>query len=336
MSAPFRVALVGCGDIAEHGHAPALARHPRFRPVAVCDVRPERAALVSRSVGHVPACADYHELLDRPDIDAAVLALHPEVGVGVAVDFLQHGKPVLGEKPLARSLEDAERLVRTVDKTHGIYQIGFVLRTLGVVQRLAQLAPKIGTPAHYEVCHFDERLDRENREHFSRIQQIFRNSSAITHEGSHFVDFFRLWNPSGLTKVRARALKTVPDFQGPNLWDAQFDVADGSVLHVIVGWFFPTLARSWVRIAGPGGTAEVDLSTGQGEFRSPEGTERLSVGPFAQNWAAQLDAFADAIDRKRPPAATARDGVRALLATLACEESARTGRLVEIRPPAWA
>src|SRR5437763_762150 len=101
----YRVALVGCGDIAEKGHVPSLLAHPRFELVAVCDVRPERAALLARLAGGVAALSDYRALLDRADVDAAVLALHPEVSVGVAIDLLRAGKGVLDEKPMATSLE---------------------------------------------------------------------------------------------------------------------------------------------------------------------------------------------------------------------------------------
>ncbi len=319
----FRVALVGCGDVAEHGHVPAILEHPRFQLTAVCDIRFERAALMSQKGREIRALTDYRELLDRPDLDAVVLALHPEVSVDVAIDFLRHGKAVLDEKPLARALEDGERLAREVIASRGIYQIGFVMRQTPFVKTLTDVCRSIGTPAFYQVGIFDERWESQyDVQELIRYQQILLNSSVINHEGSHIIDYFHLWNSSVLVSVRAMAMKSSPNLHGPNVWSAQFEVADGSILQVNIGWFVP--GKSLVHVVGSQGTVSLDPINGLGEFLDRQGrTEKIQLGRLTQNWAAQLDLFAEAIERGEAQVATVWDGLRALRATLACEESYR-------------
>src|SRR5579864_8798968 len=129
----YRVALVGCGAIAESGHVPSLLVHERFRLVAVCDVRAERAKLLAQQAGGAETLTDYRQLLERRDIQAVVLALHPQVSVPAAIAFLERGLAVLDGKPLAATLEDGRCLAATVAKTRGVYQIGFVMRYCKVI-----------------------------------------------------------------------------------------------------------------------------------------------------------------------------------------------------------
>ncbi|MBA3710304.1 MAG: Gfo/Idh/MocA family oxidoreductase, partial [Planctomycetes bacterium] len=110
MSRRHRIALVGCGDIAETGHLPALLAHPRFELVAACDIRPERARLLAGRAGGIRVLTDYRALVEDRSIDAVVLALHPEHSVDAAIAFLGAGTAVLDEKPLACTLADGERV----------------------------------------------------------------------------------------------------------------------------------------------------------------------------------------------------------------------------------
>lgn len=326
----YRVALVGCGAIAETGHVPALLKHPQFELAALCDVRAGRAALLAKQAGGVETCHDYRSLLDRKDLDAVILALHPELSVDVAIDFLRRQKPVLDEKPLAATLADGHRLAHAVAETGGVYQIGFVFRYCALVRQVAEIARQIGTPAIYRVGIFDERLDRQDTDHFQRIQQIFRASSAVTHEGSHVLDYFQLWNSAPLTQTQAMALKTEPDFDGPNLWSAQFRARDGSVLQLEIGWLLPTLPPSTISITGPRGSFQLRLADGAGELALAGVKTAVRVEPLIQNWQAQLDVFAEAIAGGKSRVATVADGLRALAATKACEKAAATGSTVAL------
>ncbi|MCX5660218.1 MAG: Gfo/Idh/MocA family oxidoreductase [Planctomycetota bacterium] len=333
-SGVIRVALVGCGDIAQTGHVPALLAHPRFHLVELCDVRPARTELLSKLAGGVPTSNDFRTLLTRDDVDAVILALHPEISVDVAIAFLQAGKAVLDEKPLATNLDDGRRLVRAVAAARapapGVYQIGFVFSYCDLVRDVARWAARIGSPSLCHVGVFDERLDRANTEHFGRIQQILRHSSAVTHEGSHVVDFYRFWNSAPYVRAQASAMRTEPDFAGPNLWSTRFSTADGSTLALDIGWFLPDYPSSFMTLQGPGGFLRLDLATGAGELRIEGRVEPVQTGKLAQPWARQLDAFARSIDTGLSADCPVSRGWDALVATQACQQAARTNESVVI------
>lgn len=326
----YRVALIGCGDVAERGHLPALLSHERFELVAVCDIVPNRAALLAAQARGVPAYTDYQEVFQLPDLAACILALHPDVSVRIAIDCLRHGLAVLDEKPLANGLEEGRVLAREVRATGGIYQVGFCFRYCDWVRRMGEFTRTVRIPAIYRVEIFDEFLDRNNQEHFERIQQFLHKSSVVNHEGSHIIDYFRSWNSSPLVKAHAVALRTEPDLRGPNLWSAQLQCADGSVLELQLGWLLRSARKSEATIVGPGGFVQADFG-GAGQIALGAKTEALRIPSYRPEFARQLDAFAEAIERGKAVVATVEDGLRVMEAAHACERSAAEGRAIEIQ-----
>jgi predicted dehydrogenase len=129
-------------------------------------------------------------------------------------------------------------------------------------------------------------------------------------------------NSAAFERISASAIKTRPEFNGPNIWNARLELADGSMFVLDIGWFIPELPASTIAITGPNGTITVDSRTGAAILQRNGQRESLKLAPLSQNWAGQLDAFAESIDRGEAKVATVHDGLRALQATIDCEESA--------------
>jgi predicted dehydrogenase len=172
---------------------------------------------------------------------------------------------------------------------------------------------------------YDERWNPENEIHFSRIQNFLKNSTALTHEGSHVIDYAGLWNPSPWTSVSAFAQRTSPTFCGPNVWNAHVELADLSTLTVKVGWLLPQLPESTISVQGPAGQIHFNCVTGEGTYEIDSEREELIFRPAAPEWDRQYDAFADAIDRGTAVSATVNDALKALEVTAAGELSAQKG-----------
>jgi UDP-N-acetyl-2-amino-2-deoxyglucuronate dehydrogenase len=107
----LRLALVGCGRIAQN-HIAALKQHAdRAEWVAVCDNQPELLAQAVELTG-APGFASLDALLAGSDADLVVLAtpsgLHPRQAIKVA----QAGRHVLSEKPMATKWDEGVAMVR--------------------------------------------------------------------------------------------------------------------------------------------------------------------------------------------------------------------------------
>ncbi|HWI40262.1 MAG TPA: Gfo/Idh/MocA family oxidoreductase [Verrucomicrobiae bacterium] len=116
----LNIALVGCGRISER-HAELLGNSQiaRARLAAVCDTDTSRARRLGERYG-VPHYRDMHEMA-AAEKDLHVISLltpsglHAEHVIGLA----PYGKHLIVEKPMALSLDDADRMIQTCDE-HGI------------------------------------------------------------------------------------------------------------------------------------------------------------------------------------------------------------------------
>ena len=107
----MRFGVLGTGFWAEHVHAASLAEHPDAELVGVWG----RDEAKARAVGdryEVRGTADLDALLER--VDAVSFSLPPDVQVPLAVRAAEAGKHLLLEKPVALTVEDADRVVAAV------------------------------------------------------------------------------------------------------------------------------------------------------------------------------------------------------------------------------
>src|SRR5262245_11535301 len=122
--ARLRLAVIGVGHLGKE-HARILAGLPEVELIGVADVDATRAKTVAGRCG-TRAFYSFWPLLNL--VDAAVIAaptVHHHV---IAADFLRRGIPLLVEKPLAATLENAEQLVEIAKRQSTILQVGHIER----------------------------------------------------------------------------------------------------------------------------------------------------------------------------------------------------------------
>lgn len=121
---PLRLAVIGVGRIGAH-HARILAETPGVALTAVCDPDSKRREAAAKKTGAEPL-ADPSEVPSRAD--AAVVAAPTSLHAEVALALLGAGLHVLVEKPIARSLDEAERMVAAARSAGRVLQVGHVER----------------------------------------------------------------------------------------------------------------------------------------------------------------------------------------------------------------
>ena len=108
---PLRTAIVGFGSIARGLHLPLLGSLPDYRITAVVARSPEAAAAAEAAVPAATVHRDAEALLRAKDgVDVAVVAARDDAHVGLGLALLAGGVPTVIEKPLAPTVEGAERL----------------------------------------------------------------------------------------------------------------------------------------------------------------------------------------------------------------------------------
>ena len=143
-SEPLRIAVVGIGHLGRH-HARILAALEHVRLVAVVDTIPDRAAEAAAATGARPL-TDFREL--RGLIDAAVVAVPTESHRDIAVPLLDAGIAVLAEKPMARSLVEADEMIAAASASGVTFAVGHTERYNPAV---TTVLPLVTSPRFIEV-----------------------------------------------------------------------------------------------------------------------------------------------------------------------------------------
>ena len=150
---PLRIAVVGVGHLGQH-HARILSAMEGARLTAVVDTIPARAAEVA-AASSARALADYRELLG--EVDAVVVSVPTELHREIAVPFLERGTPVLVEKPMSRSVEDADLMLAAATAGGTILAVGHTERHNPAV---AVAMPLVTSPRFIEVHRLSAFPDR--------------------------------------------------------------------------------------------------------------------------------------------------------------------------------
>lgn len=124
MADALRVAVIGVGHLGRH-HARILAGLEAVNLIAVVDVIPERAREVALAFG-ATAFGDSREVIG--EVDAVTVAVPTELHRDVALPFLERGIGVLVEKPMARSLAEADDLIAAARGTGAVLAVGHTER----------------------------------------------------------------------------------------------------------------------------------------------------------------------------------------------------------------
>lgn len=118
------VAIVGLGWISQVIHIPIIDKLPDASVVAVCDSDKARARYVSDKIGVKNVYTDIGEMLKQDNIDAVHVCTSTDSHAAVAIPCLQAGKDVLVEKPLARTYDEASRIVRAAKESKQKLMVG--------------------------------------------------------------------------------------------------------------------------------------------------------------------------------------------------------------------
>lgn len=124
----MKIAIIGCGTIANNAHIPAYMKNKKVEIKYFCDIIPERADAAVEKYGCGKAVYDYHEILKDDEIEAVSVCTPNHMHAIITNDFLNVGKNVLCEKPAARTYNEALTMLETQHKTGKVLNIGVVNR----------------------------------------------------------------------------------------------------------------------------------------------------------------------------------------------------------------
>lgn len=184
-SEPVQVGFVGLGNIG-HYHADRLVDFEGVDIVGGVDINPEARARFAEKYG-VESFESYEDLYAE-DVDAVIVTTPNKFHEEYAVSALRSGLDVLLEKPLAHSLESAERITEAAHNADGFCMVGFHNRFRNPVEvvKAYQEEGRFGTTRHVE-ANFVRRRGIPGRGSWFTNREI-AGGGALIDIGVHAID----------------------------------------------------------------------------------------------------------------------------------------------------
>lgn len=206
------VAMVGYGFMGA-AHSQGWRVAPRFFDL---DAEPVMRTIVGRDAERVEdarvrfgwerAETDWRRVIEDPDIDIVDICTPGDSHAEIAIAALEAGKHVLCEKPLANSVDEAERMAEAADaaRARGIRSmVGFSYRrvpAIGFARKLVQDG-RLGDIRQVRAAYLQDWLTDEDGPMTWRLDKTLAGSGALGDIGAHAIDLVEHLTGSRLATV---------------------------------------------------------------------------------------------------------------------------------------
>ncbi len=327
----MRVGIIGAGRIAQV-HARSVSDNPNTQLVAVTDPVEESArSLVERFGGRVLDSAE--ELIQSDEVDAVIVCSPTPFHAPQVLLAAQSGKPVLCEKPIAGSVEDAKKLLEDLDGLDARVMVGFNRRFDPSFAAAKDAADRgvLGTVEQVTIISRDPAAPP--KEYIAVSGGIFADMTIHDFDMARFM-------LGDIAKVSAVGQNLDPEL-------ADTGDFDGAVVTLVTPeGHSATITNS--RHCATGYDQRLEVFGSEGSVFADNvrpNTAKVSTAEFSDAQAPYLDffleryteayrielqAFVDSVAGAREFVPSVSDGLEALRLAEAAAVSAREGRLVEL------
>ncbi|WP_266362629.1 Gfo/Idh/MocA family protein [Tellurirhabdus rosea] len=356
-NSPIRILVVGCGNMGA-SHAQAYHQFDDFQICGIVSTGKSKEVLNEKLGGGYLLFSDYAEALEKTRPDAVCISTYPDTHEQFAIMAFEQGCHVFIEKPVADTVEGAERVVEAATKAGKKLVVGYILRHHPSWEKFVEVAQQMGKPLVMRM-----NLNQQSHGYMWTVHRnLMKSLSPIVDCGVHYIDVMCQMTrskPVAVTAIGARLTDDIPA-DNYNYGQLQIRFEDGSVGWYEAGWG-PMMSETafFVKdVIGPKGCVSIVAkeagATGKSDnVDSHTKTESLRVhyadliddDQFARpdEWIDMQDEpdhqelcnreqryFLRAIRENLDLTDHMQDAVNSLRIAFACDESVRTGMPVKL------
>lgn len=244
---PLNVGMIGTGGISAI-HAKGVLEEPdQLRLVSASDVSPEALERFCHQFGVSDRYEDYRQMLANADLDiVAVLVphhLHEEVCIAAAAA----GKHILVEKPIARTVEEADRIVEAAAGAGVTLMVGHNQRYIPDYRRIHDLVT-LGAIGEVFCARIDHHQDFDRSPgHWWRSKEAVGGGCVIG-SGIHRLDLLR-WYLGDPVEVFAYSIEDSNRLEGEVASIASIRFQSGAIAEFFCNW---GMTCRWSALYGEG------------------------------------------------------------------------------------
>jgi UDP-N-acetylglucosamine 3-dehydrogenase len=325
-----RLAVIGLGHMGQN-HARVLKAMDGVQLQAVCDQNSKAVESVSKKFD-VKGYESWREMLEKEQLDAAIVAVPTRGHLEVAQGAFGHGLHVLVEKPIATNLSEGRALVDAARRSGRLLAVGHVERFNPAVRELRR---RMNTGDIGRVFQVHTRRQ-------GPFPERVRDVGVVIDLATHDLDVMRTVLSSEVERLLAETEQRIHT-DHEDMLNALLRFENGVVGVLQVNWLTPTKIRE-LSVLGEGGLLHVDYLTQEltqyknAEAESMDGERQLggvSEGEVIHHAVAkgeplklELQSFVSAVRGEGKVEVDGEDGLRALHLAQALVASAQEGRMI--------
>ena len=263
---------------------------------AVCDMNRERADTFSKNF-HVPAYSSFEEMLKKEKMDAVTICTPASTHFSMASRALAAGLHVFVEKPMTTTVKDGEELIEKAKSANRTLTVGFIERFNPPITDLKQMISggKMGDPILLE-------FHRENR----RGENI--GDVGIVKDASvHDIDTACWLFGEAPRVVYARVGSAYVPLEHEDFATILLGFSGQKTAFLVTNWITPNRVRTLSAVFS-GGVVDVDFVTQKTSIHEGAATT-VPARPYQEPLMLELKEFVSALQEKRQPLVTGKDGL---------------------------
>ncbi len=351
----LKVLVVGCGNMGA-SHAIAYQGIDGFEICGLVSTGKSKEVLNEKLGGGLPLFDDYEKAMNDTMPDAVCISTYPDTHERFAIVALEKGCHVFIEKPLADSVEGAERVAAVAKKAGKKLVVGYILRHHPSWQRFISLSQELGKPLVM-------RMNLNQQSHGAKWtvhRNLMKSLSPIVDCAVHYIDVMCQMvrsNPVQVSAIGARLTEDIPE-GNYNYGQLQIRFEDGSVGWYEAGWG-PMMSETafFIKdVIGPNGSVSIVAKEAGGSGKSSDVDSHTKTESIRCHHAAlnsndefiHADTWIDVADEPNHQELCTReqnyflksilddidltdhinDAVNSLRIAFACDESVRSGKII--------
>jgi UDP-N-acetylglucosamine 3-dehydrogenase len=329
----LRIGVIGLGWFGEI-HCETIVGIANMELAGLCTRTPDRLAQQAGKFGVSKTWRDYRDMLADKDIDAVSICTMWDQHTEPAIAALEAGKHVFLEKPMASTVADCRKIIAAAKNARGVLQIGHIVRfnpryrmakqaiDAGKIGKIVALSSRRNIPAAW-------------------TPEILNKIGPIVGDAIHDTDIMLWFTGDTVASAYAQTV-SVRNLKFPDIGQTMYRFKGGATATLETVWCMPEKTPfdidERMSIIGTEGIIHVqDTFPNLGivsadKLHSPDTTYwPMFDGVRGGALRDELAYFANCALRGETPAiGRPEDAAAALEATLAAEESARTGAVVHL------
>lgn len=324
----LNIGIIGLGR--GNGHARRVADSDRCELVAIADIVEDAAKQAAEEMGAQKWYKDYKEMLEKEDLDAAIISTPNHLHAPMSLDCMEAGLHVLVEKPMCNTMEDANAIVDLAEKKGRKMYVGYNYRWKPEYQKIKEILDggQLGRLQYANCVVKTWRAESYYAHAGWRTKWATQGGGVLMNQATHHLDSLSWWMGEAQTVIGCIE-NLYHDMEVEDTGTAIIKFKSGATLNVMASTAIQGSMAPPFEFNGTDAT----LSVSGGlliKKKDEKEWEKIELPEGGDTTGMQLDAFLDSIVNDSTPAVPAEDGRRALELSLAIYKSSRERAPVDL------